>query len=116
MTTVASSKDGIDQINSEIYVMNANGSGHTRLTYNEVHDSQPDWGSTAVPPPELDTTPPVLTVPEDIVVDATTANGERSQQSKNPLHRDSWQRYNDAKSALFIHKRRRSDNSFFFLF
>jgi Tol biopolymer transport system component len=29
--------------NREIYVMNANGSGQTRLTTNAAFDDQPDW-------------------------------------------------------------------------
>jgi len=34
-----SNRDG----NSEIYVMNADGSGMTRLTYNPAHDTCPAW-------------------------------------------------------------------------
>ena len=48
--------------NSEIYVMNSDGSGTpTRLTNNLVSDSKPDWG------PLPDTTPPhiTLTTPAD---------------------------------------------------
>jgi hypothetical protein len=37
----------------------------------------PDWGSapSSLPPPEEDTTPPVLTVPENMVVEATSEQG-----------------------------------------
>jgi hypothetical protein len=61
---------------NQIYVMNAaDGSGQTGLTV-ESNNWQPDWGSAAVTePPEEDTTPPVLTVPEDMVVEATNEQG-----------------------------------------
>jgi hypothetical protein len=62
-------------VNQEIYVMNAaDGSGQTRLTNNPSSDYLPDWGPAELSPPK-DTTPPVLTVPDDIVVEATNANG-----------------------------------------
>jgi TolB protein len=61
--------------NWEIYVMNAaDGSGQTRLTNSPVADCCPDWGPATDTEPE-DTSPPVITVPEDIIVDVTTANG-----------------------------------------
>jgi hypothetical protein len=67
------------QSNADIYVMNAaDGSAQTRLTDNDVNDVHPDWGTrtTILPPPEPeDTTPPVLTVPEDIVVEAPSEDG-----------------------------------------
>jgi Tol biopolymer transport system component/PKD repeat protein len=58
-----------------IYVMNAaDGSGQTRLADGPGDSSNPDWGTA--PNDEVeDTTPPVVLVPEDIVVNATTANG-----------------------------------------
>jgi hypothetical protein len=58
-----------------IYVMNAaDGSGQTRLADGPGDSSNPDWGTA--PNDEVeDTTPPVITVPEDIIVDAATANG-----------------------------------------
>src|ERR671914_58187 len=37
--------------NFDIYVMNAaDGSGQTRLTDNDAHDSDPDWGTNTSPP------------------------------------------------------------------
>src|SRR3984893_16616738 len=36
-----SNRDGL--FNTEIYVMNANGSGVTRLTFNPAIDDSPDW-------------------------------------------------------------------------
>jgi hypothetical protein len=57
--------------NTEVYVMNADGSGQTRLTNSPGHDDYPDFGPAAEPDEE-DTTPPVITVPEDMVVEATS--------------------------------------------
>jgi Tol biopolymer transport system component len=62
----------------EIYVMDAaDGSNQVRLTGEQlINEALPDWGTqTALPPPEEDTTPPVLTVPEDMVVEATSEQG-----------------------------------------
>jgi PKD repeat protein len=66
--------------NYDIYVMNADGSGQTRLTNNRccVVNDQPDWGpatDSEPPPPPEDTIPPVLTVPDDMVVEATSEQG-----------------------------------------
>jgi hypothetical protein len=68
-----SNRDG----NLEIYVMNAaDGSEVTRLTNNPATDEYLDWGpATGTEPPEQDTTPPVLTVPEDITEEATSPDG-----------------------------------------
>jgi PKD repeat protein len=59
---------------SEVYVMNADGSGQTNISNNPAGDSHPDWGP-ATDQGSGDNTPPILTVPEDIMVNATTANG-----------------------------------------
>jgi dipeptidyl aminopeptidase/acylaminoacyl peptidase len=66
-----------DSGNFEIYVMNAaDGSGQTRLTNNPAFDADPDFGSgVATEPPEGDTTPPIITVPEDITEEATSPEG-----------------------------------------
>jgi hypothetical protein len=71
----SSARDG----NDEIYVMNAeDGSGQTRLTNNPASDAYPDWGTTeSTEPPEEDTTPPILTVPDDITEEATSPEGAR---------------------------------------
>jgi dipeptidyl aminopeptidase/acylaminoacyl peptidase len=58
----------------DIYVMDADGSNPTRLTNDPAHDEAPDWGP-ATEPPEEDITPPVLTVPDDMVVDANSTKG-----------------------------------------
>jgi PKD repeat protein len=58
----------------DIYVMNADGSEQTNISNNPAHDLLPDWGP-AVEAPEEDSTAPVLTVPDDIITQATTANG-----------------------------------------
>jgi hypothetical protein len=40
--------------NAEIYVMNADGSGHTRLTNNPAIDDTPDWGpATDIEPEDI---------------------------------------------------------------
>jgi Ca2+-binding RTX toxin-like protein len=59
--------------NEEIYVMNADGSEQTRITDNSV-DNFPDWGPATDTEPE-DTTPPVITVPQDITEEATSPDG-----------------------------------------
>jgi TolB protein len=62
--------------NDEIYVMNADGSGASRLTNNAApgntlpEDFFPDWQ-----PVKSDTTPPVVTVPSDITTNATSPSG-----------------------------------------
>jgi TolB protein len=72
-TKIAFSSDRDGQ--NEIYVMNASdGSGQTRLTNNIRVDFFPDWGP-ATEPPEEDTTPPTLTVPDDIIVEANSTEG-----------------------------------------
>jgi hypothetical protein len=61
--------------NIEIYVMNAaDGSGQTNISNNPDHDFYPDWGP-ATELPEEDTTPPTLTVPDDMVVEANSTEG-----------------------------------------
>jgi TolB protein len=58
----------------EIYVMNADGSGQTNISNNPANEFEPDWGPVTEPPEE-DTTPPVLTVPENMIVEATSEQG-----------------------------------------
>jgi hypothetical protein len=66
-----STRDG----GQEIYVMNAaDGSEQTNISNIPRSDGQPDWGP-ATEPPEDDTTPPVLTLPDDMVVEATSEQG-----------------------------------------
>jgi len=68
-------RDPEDVDHRAVYVMNANdGSDVTRLTAIDKIYRHPDWGP-APEPPEEDTTPPVLTVPEDMVVEATSEQG-----------------------------------------
>ncbi len=62
---------------AELYVINSNGGGDTRLTKNRccVANINPDWGpATHAEPPE-DATPPFITVPEDITEEATGPDG-----------------------------------------
>jgi dipeptidyl aminopeptidase/acylaminoacyl peptidase len=61
-----SSRDG----NGEIYAMGSDGTNRTNLTNNPALDDFPDWGPTTA-----DTTLPILELPEDIIVNATTADG-----------------------------------------
>jgi hypothetical protein len=64
--------------NDEIYVMNADGSGATRLTNNGAPGStlsSEDWFPSWQPITGVDTTPPVITVPAPITVDATSSRG-----------------------------------------
>jgi hypothetical protein len=60
----------------EIYVMNADGSGQTNVSNNPGQDIEPDWGTNTSPAGggggTGDTTPPVLTVPDDFAVEATS--------------------------------------------
>jgi hypothetical protein len=77
-TKIAFASDRDDPPNYEIYIMNAaDGSGQTRLTNNPAYDILPDWGPATERPPEEDNTPPVLTVPDDMVVEATNEQGAR---------------------------------------
>jgi hypothetical protein len=57
--------------NGEVYVMNADGSGQTNISNNPATHDNPDWGHATATGPE-DITPPILTVPDDIVLEATT--------------------------------------------
>jgi dipeptidyl aminopeptidase/acylaminoacyl peptidase len=61
---------------SGIYVMNPDGSEQTYLR-GPYTNFFPDWGQAAhtEPPAEQDTTPPVITVPDDITEKATGPNG-----------------------------------------
>jgi WD40-like Beta Propeller Repeat/HYR domain len=60
----------------EIYVMNAeDGSEQTNISKNPANDIHPDWGTAEATEPPEDITPPVLTVPENIVVEATSTEG-----------------------------------------
>ena len=63
---------------AEIYLINADGSGETRVTNTRccVVNMSPDFGP-ATEPPEEDTTPPVLTVPDNMVVEATSPLGAK---------------------------------------
>jgi len=63
-----SDRDG----NSELYVIDADGTPETRLTTRSGVDHHPDWGSNITVP---DTTPPVVTVPADMVEEATGPSG-----------------------------------------
>jgi hypothetical protein len=75
-TKIAYGREGAHTGTEEIYVMNAaDGTGQTMLTdRNFARDGAPDWGTAVSSPPE-DTTPPVLAVPEDMVVEATSEQG-----------------------------------------
>jgi Tol biopolymer transport system component len=72
----------IEHRNGEIYVMNADGSEQTNISNNPASDSSPDWGSTGAPPP--DTTLPVITVPEDMTVEATSPDGAQVTFEEEP--------------------------------
>jgi HYR domain/WD40-like Beta Propeller Repeat len=64
--------------NRDIDVMNAeDGSEQTTLSGHPANDIHPDWGpATATEPsPEEDITPPVLTVPDDMILEATNEQG-----------------------------------------
>jgi hypothetical protein len=66
---------GFESQNPEIYVMNADGTGQTNISnYPGRTDGHPDWG-TATDQSSEDITPPGLTVPEDMVVEATSEQG-----------------------------------------
>jgi hypothetical protein len=68
-----SDRDGTN--NGEVYVMNADGSEQTNISnYPGRTDGHPDWG-TATDQSSEDITPPGLTVPEDMVVEATSEQG-----------------------------------------
>src|SRR5919197_4318802 len=59
--------------------MNADGSGQTSIANDSAgNSSHPDWGSTGAQPPsppQNDTRTPVLTVPDNKVVEATSEDG-----------------------------------------
>jgi hypothetical protein len=76
-TKIAFDSNRDDGFHWDIYIMNADGSGQTRLTTDPTHDDGTDFGPAAAtePPPEEDTTPPVLTVPDVIIVEATSEQG-----------------------------------------
>ena len=57
---------------SEIFVMKADGTGGTNITNNPAEDLLPSWGSI---PHASDTTPPTLSMPAAVVVEATSAAG-----------------------------------------
>jgi dipeptidyl aminopeptidase/acylaminoacyl peptidase len=63
--------------NEEIYVMNAaDGSEQTNISNKRGGDYLPDWGTApATEPPEEDTIPPTLTVPDDIIAEANSTEG-----------------------------------------
>jgi len=63
-----SNRDG----NFEIYSMNVNGTDQTRLTSNAALDKFPDWQRVVT---NGDVDPPVLTLPANITVDATSLGG-----------------------------------------
>jgi dipeptidyl aminopeptidase/acylaminoacyl peptidase len=58
----------------QVYVMNADGSEQTNISNNPAVHDNPDWGPATATEPE-DTTPPVITVPEDIAEEATSPDG-----------------------------------------
>jgi TolB protein len=66
----ASGRDG--DIFLEIYTMNTDGSDVARLTNSPRFDLDADWGTAPV---VEDITPPTLSLPGDIIVNATTADG-----------------------------------------
>jgi Tol biopolymer transport system component len=66
---IAFTRDG------EIYIMNAaDGGNQVKLTGEHlINEHVPDWGTqTTLPPSEKDASPPIIFVPEDIVVEATS--------------------------------------------
>src|SRR5215211_5666781 len=58
----------------QVYVMNADGREQTNISNNPAVHDNPDWGPATATEPE-DTTPPVITVPEDIAEEATSPDG-----------------------------------------
>jgi hypothetical protein len=57
-------------VNGQIWVMAANGTGQVNISNNTASDTQPDW--RCVP---RDATPPALTLPATMTVEATSASG-----------------------------------------
>ncbi len=68
--TFFSNRDG----NDEVYVMNADGSGQTRLTVSTGTDVRPDWQRVLVTTPDP-VTPPVTPPPPDPGTAASTGSG-----------------------------------------
>jgi hypothetical protein len=62
--------------NGQIWVMASNGTGHIKISNNTASDVQPDWRCVA-----QDATPPVLTLPATLTVEATSASGAAATYS-----------------------------------
>ena len=64
------------QDGGEIYVINADGTRETNISNNPHADFNVDWGTNiSTPPSEEDTTAPVISVPDDMTVEATGPDG-----------------------------------------
>src|SRR5829696_5885235 len=80
---IAFSKDG------EIFTMNADGSDQHNISNNvATADMHPDWGTHQGVTPTPDTTPPVVTVPEDMMVEATGPDGAQVSFEEEPSATD----------------------------